>query len=381
MGDGTEIIWRSVPLASFLAVVVEYSLQPSAGCTMRILLSALSLLLLLSGCATADREQVALESVVADAAAWNPCTGYADKKLINPVEQIREAIQNQDAEGLEKGHSKLAEILGKVDHLNPLEKFIDIYFNRGEISGRRAMANKMAADVVMHELMRPGSTRAPGAQEMSNLGLIEPHELLPHQMQDTQVSRTIPNAGFQFDPSGNVSMTPATSMGTQSAIDPKARLTPLQQETIKSRRKALQTGLTYRAGVALCPQARLTRFQTKVWTGEQEAQETKSNQRDETSDFSQTQSDQQQYSVFQRSQQLIPIPGGRALLGPITPNAYGPGLNSDAAGRPFMWAPQSGGSGYPDPTLRVQPNAYGLGTGMDQYGRPVRPACPPGMLC
>lgn len=69
---------------------------------------------------------------------------------------------------------------------------------------------------------------------------------------------------------------------------------------------------------------------------------------------------------------------GGGFLGPYAPNAYGPGLNMDATGRPFMWQPQWGGTGFPDPTLQVTPDAYGLGVGMDQYGRPVRPACPPG---
>ncbi len=82
---------------------------------------------------------------------------------------------------------------------------------------------------------------------------------------------------------------------------------------------------------------------------------------------------------FQHSTQpgMIPTPGGGVLFGPITPNAYGPGFNSDATGRPFSFQPQ-GGSSFPDPTLRVEPNAYGPGMGMDQYGRPVRPTCPPG---
>lgn len=69
---------------------------------------------------------------------------------------------------------------------------------------------------------------------------------------------------------------------------------------------------------------------------------------------------------------------GRGFLGPYTPNAYGPGMNMDATGRPFIWQPQWGGTGFPDPTLQVRPDAYGPGVGMDQYGRPVRPACPPG---
>jgi hypothetical protein len=68
---------------------------------------------------------------------------------------------------------------------------------------------------------------------------------------------------------------------------------------------------------------------------------------------------------------------GGGFLGPYTPNAYGPGMNADATGRPFIWQPDPG-FGPPDPFSRVQPNAYGLGVGMDQYGRSVRPACPPG---
>jgi hypothetical protein len=70
------------------------------------------------------------------------------------------------------------------------------------------------------------------------------------------------------------------------------------------------------------------------------------------------------------------------LLSPITPNAYGPGLNSDGTGRPFIWRPQGENGPLFDPLLKVKPDAYGPGIGMDQYGRPVYPACPPGMtLC
>ena len=67
---------------------------------------------------------------------------------------------------------------------------------------------------------------------------------------------------------------------------------------------------------------------------------------------------------------------GRGLLGPSTPNAFGPGINSDATGRPFVWRPDFGG-----PALGpIQPDAYGPGVGMDATGRPVRPACPPGWV-
>lgn len=62
------------------------------------------------------------------------------------------------------------------------------------------------------------------------------------------------------------------------------------------------------------------------------------------------------------------------MLPPARKNAYGPGMDSDATGRPFYWVPKdqpSGAPSQPDPTLRVKPNAYGPGTGSDQYGRPV----------
>jgi hypothetical protein len=59
-------------------------------------------------------------------------------------------------------------------------------------------------------------------------------------------------------------------------------------------------------------------------------------------------------------------------LKPYQPNAYGPGINSDATGRPFSWQPVPG-NGPVDPLSRVRPDAYGPGIGMDQYGRPVQP--------
>jgi len=57
--------------------------------------------------------------------------------------------------------------------------------------------------------------------------------------------------------------------------------------------------------------------------------------------------------------------------GGYQPNVYGPGINSDATGRPFRWQP-SPGTGPADPLSNVRPNAYGPGIAMDQYGRPVR---------
>jgi hypothetical protein len=63
------------------------------------------------------------------------------------------------------------------------------------------------------------------------------------------------------------------------------------------------------------------------------------------------------------------------LLPPGRKNAYGPGIDSDATGRPFSWAPKNQPAGetqnVPNPALNVVPDAYGAGVGRDQYGRPV----------
>lgn len=64
---------------------------------------------------------------------------------------------------------------------------------------------------------------------------------------------------------------------------------------------------------------------------------------------------------------------GPNVIGPITPNVYGPGINSDATGRPFTWQPQQGHQGQPHQFQQVQPNVYGPGIGMNQYGQPVTP--------
>jgi hypothetical protein len=61
------------------------------------------------------------------------------------------------------------------------------------------------------------------------------------------------------------------------------------------------------------------------------------------------------------------------FIGPYRSNAYGPGINSDATGRPFTWQPALGYNGA-DPVSRVRPDVYGPGVGMDQYGRPVEAA-------
>lgn len=59
------------------------------------------------------------------------------------------------------------------------------------------------------------------------------------------------------------------------------------------------------------------------------------------------------------------------FLGPYQSNAYGPGINSDATGRPFTWQPLPG-YGRGDLLSSVRPDVFGPGVGMDQYGRPVK---------
>ncbi len=60
-----------------------------------------------------------------------------------------------------------------------------------------------------------------------------------------------------------------------------------------------------------------------------------------------------------------------AYMQPYKHNAYGPGVHSDATGRPFEWKTQTGQTSHSN---KVKPNGYGLGVGMDEYGRPVKPS-------
>ncbi len=81
------------------------------------------------------------------------------------------------------------------------------------------------------------------------------------------------------------------------------------------------------------------------------------------------------------SQDGLRLGPGKTYLEPIRPNAYGPGINADATGRPFQWQPGGQPQTGPDPTLRVTPNQYGLGVHADQYGRIVQPVYPCGQVC
>lgn len=56
---------------------------------------------------------------------------------------------------------------------------------------------------------------------------------------------------------------------------------------------------------------------------------------------------------------------------PSKQDAYGPGINSDATGKPFTWQTNDGQT--VPPGGQVKPDGYGLGVGQDQFGRPVKP--------
>lgn len=71
-------------------------------------------------------------------------------------------------------------------------------------------------------------------------------------------------------------------------------------------------------------------------------------------------------------------PSDPPLFEPFEKDAYGPGHDADATGRPFYWAPQGQPKALPDPTLQPQINQYGLGRSADQYGRPIEPQMGPG---
>lgn len=59
------------------------------------------------------------------------------------------------------------------------------------------------------------------------------------------------------------------------------------------------------------------------------------------------------------------------LTRPYNRDTYGPGINSDATGRPFHWETNDGQAVAPG--TRVDPDGYGYGVGRDEYGRAVKP--------
>jgi hypothetical protein len=153
-------------------------------------------------------------------------SGYADKKLMNPYQMIREGVTAGDMDMVDKGRKKLVDVLS--GNMSFGERFGDAYLQQGRMVG----IQKMAADLVMKEMMRPF------ASDAVNQGLIEPNELLPEQSQEH--GRLIPAEGMPmtsgFD-TENPSMPMGSSVDMYRTVRPEARLTDLQNETVDIRNK------------------------------------------------------------------------------------------------------------------------------------------------
>lgn len=167
-------------------------------------------------------------------------SGYADKKVMNPVEELRKGILSGDQKVIEKSQRKLVDAL--TGGMTFGERFQDTYFRQGKL----ATVHKMAADVIMNEFLRPQ------AEEATRTGLISPNELLPGSQTQETLGSIPPQGPFAFTPEGvNVDTSQlAPAMTPQTKVLPDARLTPLQQEIAGSRQKALSTGLAYKAALA-----------------------------------------------------------------------------------------------------------------------------------
>jgi len=168
-------------------------------------------------------------------------TGYADKKVMGPVDDIRKGILSNDVKLLEKGGRKLVDAL--TGHMTFSERFQDAYFRHGE---GMANAHKMASDIIMKEIAHATGIGMPSAEEATRLGLIKPEELVPGAQ-----SETIPGAppGYTgFTPSMEPIAAPQRAPVTRPTAG--ARLTPFQTEIVGSRQKAIQQGIAYKAALA-----------------------------------------------------------------------------------------------------------------------------------
>jgi hypothetical protein len=161
--------------------------------------------------------------------------GHANKAFDNPITTIREGVKLGNTEHVEKGFSKLAELLSKTDDMGPLDKFMDIYFNRGEISGRRERAHKIASDVVLNELLRPGSTNSNNEiEDAVRMGLIHPSELRPEQRPQETFANLIPQEPFAMGADG----LPVSSV---------------QQSLIPAQPDQIPSGMAFPSGYSLSP--------------------------------------------------------------------------------------------------------------------------------
>jgi hypothetical protein len=163
-------------------------------------------------------------------------SGYADKKLMTPLQQIRESLASGDMDTVEKGYKKLVDTLSSSMSFG--DKFADNYFHQGKM----AAIQKMAADVLMKEMMQP-PTRA---IEATQAGLMDPAELIPGEQMSPQYTHLIPAEPFQMDESGQpvsslMDMPMPAQPGQQPSgmtLDPNVKLTPLQESLVDARIKA-----------------------------------------------------------------------------------------------------------------------------------------------
>ena len=177
-------------------------------------------------------------------------SGYADKTVMSPVEEIRQGIAGGDPKSIEKGYRKLVDSL--TGGMSFGDRFADYYYNHGQSA---ALAHKMAADVIASEWAQHANPGGPTAEETVRLGLIEPNELMANQ-QMQQYAHMIPAEPFQMDEQGmpkvstQMRSTPAQpDQQSEISVNPNARLTPLQQNVAESRQKALQSGMAYKAAL------------------------------------------------------------------------------------------------------------------------------------
>lgn len=186
--------------------------------------------------------------------------GFADKKIMNPVEMIRTGIKASDVEMVHKGHTKLADMLSETN-LDPMDKFLDIALGRGVVSGAQRNANKIAADVIANELQRQHGLGMPSVDETVQAGLLQPNELMPTQRPN--FAHLIPDSSFAMTPEGmpvsSVSMQGIPAQPGQGAVPPtQLFISPLQQELVNSRLVGTSKGRLH------SDPAGLTEFNTDV---------------------------------------------------------------------------------------------------------------------
>jgi hypothetical protein len=188
-------------------------------------------------------------------------SGYADKKVMNPVQMIRESVRKGDMEGIEKGHRKLVDLLSDTG-MTWGQRFADLYLRGGVLAGQRERAGKMAADVVMKEMLG-GSPRA---MEATSAGLMSPGELLPEQRmpvyqhlvppQDLMTGLG-PEYGIENEPMSTIQPSLMAAQPGQipstEVVDPMATLTPLQESLVDARTKSQTHPMQPRAGKSVTP--------------------------------------------------------------------------------------------------------------------------------